>query len=133
MRMPARHAATLVAAVMPLACATAEYDSLNNVQSICDVTFEVGRIVQVSGYFDGDRYHGNGLFDPECPGIYWDTDSTDAFDDRYREQLELGNAIWIGTDFSRYRIEVEGRLFIGSEGGPAIEFQKLGKSERVPR
>ena len=133
MRIPAKHAATLLLAALPLACATAEYDSLTNVQSICDVSFEVGRIVQVSGDFDGDRYHGNGLFHPDCPGIYWTADWTDAFGDRYYELLEIGNAIWIGTDFSMYRIEVEGRLFIHSEGGPAIEFQKLGKSERVPR
>jgi len=131
--MPARYAATLPLAALPLACATVEYNSLNKVQSICDVTFEAGRVVQVSGYFDGDRYHGNGLFHPECPGAYWSTDWTDAFGDSHYEQLELGNAICIGTNFSRYRIEVEGRLFIGSDGGPAIEFQKLGKSERVSR
>jgi hypothetical protein len=131
----ARNLAVLLSAAAQVACATrgtSGYDTLTNVKSICDVPFEEGTIVQVSANFDGDRYHSDGLFDSGCRGIYWVADWTDDFEGKYAKRLELGNAIVIGP-FSRYRLEVEGRLFLTHEGKPAIEFQKLSKSERIAR
>ena len=129
---PGRSVALLLASFLA-SCATSEFDSVMNVQSICNVTFKAEQIVQVSGEFDGDRYHGNGLFHHDCPGVYWTVDWSDEFYAKYVKRLELENAIFQGTAFSKYRVEVEGRLFVSSEGGPAIKLMKLRKAERMPR
>lgn len=129
-------AGLMSAAALQVACTTVDapaYDTLTNVKSICEVPFEEGKVVQVSADFDGDRYHGNGLFDARCRGVYWITDWTDDFEKKFGKRIELGNAVFIGPYFSRYRIEVEGRLFLSHDGKPAIQFQKLGKSEAIAR
>lgn len=128
------YAACLVAATMLVACTTAHapaYDTLVNVRSMCDVPFEAGKTVRVSGIFRGDRYHYSFMADPACPGVVWNVDYTDAFRDRYRTTLELGNALAIGPGSRIFRLEVEGVLRPDHEGKPLIEFHKLGNSERI--
>lgn len=128
-------AVVLSATTLPAGCATFDltgYDRLTDVRSICDAPFEEGTVVQVAADFDGDRYHGDGLFASECKGVYWSADWTDDFERRHAKRLELGNSLFIGAH-SRYRVEVEGRLFLSSDGKPAIRFQKLGKSQAIAR
>lgn len=128
--------AAVLSAVMLTACATvgaSGYDTLTNVKSICDVPFEEGKIVQVAADFDGDRYHGDGLFDSNCLGVYWIADWTEEFERKFGKRIELGNAILIGPYFSRYHIEVEGLLSLSRSGEPVIQFQRLGKSEAIAR
>jgi hypothetical protein len=128
-------AVVLLTAALPPGCATfnlLDYDRLTDVRSICDVPFEEGTVVRVAADFDGDRYHGDGLFDSECKGVYWSADWTDDFARRHAKRLELGNALFIGPH-SRYRVEVEGRIFLSGDGKPAIRFQHLGKSQAIAR
>ncbi len=126
-------AVVLSAATLPAGCATFDlmgYDRLTDVRSICDVPSKEGTIVQVAADFDGDRYHGDGLSDSECKGVYWSADWTDDFGRRHAKRLELRNALFIGPH-SRYRVEVEGQVFLSDDGKPAIRFQKLGKSQAI--
>src|SRR5690349_15684901 len=83
-------AVVLLSAVLAAGCTTFNllgYDRLTDVQSICDVPFEEGMVVQVVADFDGDRYHGDGLFDSACKGVYWIADWTDDFKRRHAKRL----------------------------------------------
>jgi hypothetical protein len=122
----------LTAVTFQAGCATG-YDEIADVRSVCDVPFEVGKVVRVSGEFSGDRYHYSFIHHADCPGVIWTAYSTDSFRDRFSKTLELGNALFIGAGVRNFEVEVEGLLRLDYEGKPAIEFQKLGKSERITR
>ncbi len=117
----------LPASILLAACAGSPFDAVTGVRSMCDVPFEEGKTVQVSGVFGGDRYHYSFFYDDACPGKIWQADYEEPFDSKYEDELELGNAIVIGPAYRHFKIEVEGRLYVNYEGKPGIEFLKLGR------
>lgn len=122
----------MMPALTLIACAGNPFEVVTGVRSMCDVPFEEGEIVKVSGEFRGDRYHYSFFIDPACPGKVWQADYERPFDRKYEDILNLRGALFGAMDHPvDYRIEVEGRLYIDYEGKPGIEFLKLGKAEPI--
>ena len=129
MRVAAAHRLTALLAVTVLSACETGYDTLTNVESMCDVVFEAGQTVQVFGEFVGERYHHSFFSHPACPERQWQAGYSDDFGDRFRRKLELGNALFIGAGIRAFDVEVEG-LLVETPLGPAIEFRKLGNAQR---